>query len=235
MIYECMCWYMPCVRLVSCQSPTLVPSSLSIFLCAPAFFLCCIVSAENYATIFLLCLGNFVHCWLIHSHSKQKANVWAITHMHTHTLPLFLPVFPSLALPVISAGKSKHFKLSILRVTSPQLELMSAAKWVGVWKGATGEPPSDLALEMLFVKKMVSFGYNINPIASFVFDKYKNSYLAIWDFQHLLWYIRNLQVSVFLLVFECAWKEFQDFTKSVHSFCVQFTDLCNYLHIFEKT
>lgn len=58
-----------------------------------------------------------VHCWLIHSHSKQKANVWAITHMHTHTLPLFLPVFPPPALPVISAGKSKHFKLSILRVT----------------------------------------------------------------------------------------------------------------------
>lgn len=104
-----------------CQ-PGLVPiphsrTSLSIILCTPASFLSCIVSAENYATIFLLCLGNFVHCWLIHSHSKQKANVWAITHMHTHTLPLILPVFPSLALPVISAGKSKHFKLSILRVT----------------------------------------------------------------------------------------------------------------------
>lgn len=45
-----------------------------------------------------------------------------------------------------------------------------------------GQPPSDLALEMLFVKKMVSFGYNINPIASFVFDKYKNSYVT-WQYE----------------------------------------------------
>lgn len=68
----------------------------------------------------------------------------------------------------------------MLHVASTQLELMSAAvNWHREVGAVGGQPPSDLALEMLFVKKMVSFGYNINPIASFVFDKYKNSYLAI--------------------------------------------------------
>lgn len=98
-----------------------------------------------------------------------------------HLLPLHF--FTSLSLPVISAGKSKHFKLSILRVTcginSARAHECSKVNWRREVGAVGGQPPSDLALEMLFVKKMVSFGYNINPIASFVFDKYKNSYLAI--------------------------------------------------------
>lgn len=103
--------------------------------------------------------------------------------MHTYTNYLSASLTPSLlSLPVISAGKSKHFKLSILRVTcginSARAHECSKVNWRRE-VGAVGEPSSDLALEMLFVKKMVSFGYNINPIASFVFDKYKNSYLAI--------------------------------------------------------
>lgn len=217
---SCSVWFMnACADIchVSAWSRASTPSPSHLPSLANACF-GCIVSAENYATIFLLCLGNFVHCWLIHSHSKQKANVLAMAHTHTHTHSYSL----SLALLVISAGKSKHFKLSILRITCGISSQLSSS-WVQQTELARGNPitlplsASDLTLEMLFVRKMIKFGYNINPIASFVFDKYKNSsYSAIWDFQHLLWYIKNLQGCV--SVCECARGEFEDPTTSVQAF-----------------
>lgn len=121
---------------------------------APPTFFCFsfIVSAENYATIFLLCWETLC----IVGSSTRPANkgkpVSHSTHAHTHSpsityspslsvaLSLSLFLCPCLTLSlVLSAGKSKHFKLSILRVTcgisSAQTHECSKLSWQGAGAG----------------------------------------------------------------------------------------------------